>query len=226
MDCSPPGSSVPGVLQARILEWIVIPYSRASSWPRNQTWVACIAGSFFTVWAAREALEILESKCFAICNCYKLMIVSKKMLRYWPQLPVNGNLAGNRVFVGDQVKTRSLGWDLAQQDQCFYIAVQLISHVWLFVTPWTAACQASLSSTISQVCSDSCPLSQWCHPTISSSVGPFFSCLQCFPVSGSFPMCWLFASGGQSIGASALASVLPMNIQGWFPLGLIGLISF
>ena len=66
-------------------------------------------------------------------------------------------------------------------------------------------------------------LSRWCHLTISSSVAPFSSCLQCFPASGSFPMSWLFASGGQSIEASA--SVLPMNIQGWFPLGLSSLIS-
>ena len=73
------------------------------------------------------------------------------------------------------------------------------------------------------VCSNSCALSQWYHPTFSSSVTPFFSCPQSFPASGSFPMSWLFPSGGQSIGASA--SVLPMNIQGWFPLGLIGLIS-
>ena len=75
------------------------------------------------------------------------------------------------------------------------------------------------------VCSNSCPLSQWCHPTISSSVVPFSSCFQSFPASGSFPMSQLFASGDQSITASALASVLPMNIQDWFPLGLTGLIS-
>ena len=73
-----------------------------------------------------------------------------------------------------------------------------------------------------RACSSSCPLSQWCHPTISSSVIPF-SCLQSFPASGSFPVSLLFESGGQSIGA--LASVLPRNIQGWFPLGLPGLIS-
>ena len=73
------------------------------------------------------------------------------------------------------------------------------------------------------VCSNSCPLSRWCHLTISFSVAPFSSCLQSFPASGSFPVCWLFASGVESIGASA--SVLPMSIQGWFPLGLTGLIS-
>ena len=77
-----------------------------------------------------------------------------------------------------------------------------------------------------RVCSNACPLSWWCHPTISSSVAPFSSCLQSFPASGSFPMSQFFASGGQSIGTSASASVLPVNIQGWFPLGFTGLISF
>ena len=76
-----------------------------------------------------------------------------------------------------------------------------------------------------RVCSNSRPLSQWCHPTISSSAAPFSSCLQSFPASGFFPMSQLFTSGGQSIGASASASFLPMNIQGWLPLGLTGLIS-
>ena len=74
-------------------------------------------------------------------------------------------------------------------------------------------------------CSSSCPLSWWCHPTISSSVIPFSSCLQYFPGSESFPMSQFFASGGQSIGVSASASFLPMNIHGWFPLGLTGWIS-
>ena len=75
------------------------------------------------------------------------------------------------------------------------------------------------------VYSNSCPLSQWCHPTISSSVVPSSSCLLSFSASGSFPMSWLFASGGQSIGASALASVLLMKTQCWFHLGLTALIS-
>ena len=74
-------------------------------------------------------------------------------------------------------------------------------------------------------CSDSCPSSQWCHPTISFSVIPFSSCPQSFPASRSFQMSQLFASGGQSIGASASVSVLPVNIQGWFPLGSTALIS-
>ena len=74
-----------------------------------------------------------------------------------------------------------------------------------------------------RVCSNSCPLSQWCHPTISSSVIPFSSCIQSFPASQSFPMIQS-TLGGQSIGVSASASVLPMNIQDWFPLRLTGLI--
>ena len=73
-------------------------------------------------------------------------------------------------------------------------------------------------------CSNSCPLGRWCHPTISSSVVPF-SHLQSFPASGSFPMSQFFASGGQRIEVSASTSVLPVNIQDWFPLGLTGLIS-
>ena len=76
-----------------------------------------------------------------------------------------------------------------------------------------------------RVCSDSCPLSWWCHPTISSPVTHFFSHPQSFPASGSFPMSWLFTSGSQSVGTSASTSILPMNIQDWFPLGLTVLIS-
>ena len=103
------------------------------------------------------------------------------------------------------------------------VVVQSPSCIWLFTTPWTAALQASRSLTISQslpkfmsnelvMPSNHCIL---CHPLL----------LQSFPASGSFPISQLFASGGQSIGASASASVLPINIQGWFPLGWTGLIS-
>ena len=75
------------------------------------------------------------------------------------------------------------------------------------------------------VCLNSCPLSRWCYPTISPSVAPFSSCPQSFPASGSFPVSQFFTSGSQSTGASVSASVLPVNIQGWFPLGSTGLIS-
>ena len=76
-----------------------------------------------------------------------------------------------------------------------------------------------------RVCSNSCPVNQWCHPTISSSVVPFSSCFQSFPASESFLMNQLFTSGGQSIRASASSSVLPMSMQDWLPLELTGLIS-
>ena len=103
------------------------------------------------------------------------------------------------------------------------LSVQLLSHVWLFATPWTVACQASLSNINSQSLLTHV---HWVSDAIQhSSVIPFSSCLQSFPASGSFQMSQFFASGGQSIGASASASVLPINIQDWFPLGFTGWIS-
>ena len=105
------------------------------------------------------------------------------------------------------------------EDQlCPVVVVQSLSHAQVFATPWTAARQVSCPSLSAVACSDSCPSSWWCHPTISSSVIPFSFCLQSFLASGSFPVNQLFTSGGQSIGASASASVLPVNIQAWFPL--------
>ena len=101
------------------------------------------------------------------------------------------------------------------------VSVQLHSYVWLFATLWTAAHQASLSFSIFWSLLKLMSLSRWCHLTILSSVVPFSSYLQSFPASGSSSMSQLFAWGSQSTGPSALASVLPMNIQCWFPLGLI-----
>ena len=102
--------------------------------------------------------------------------------------------------------------------------VQSLSRVLLVVTPWITAHQASLF-TNSRACSNSCPSSWWCHSTISSSVVPFSSCPQSFPASGSFPTSQLFAPGGQNIVVSTSASVLPMNVQDWFPLGYTGWVS-
>ena len=116
--------------------------------------------------------------------------------------------------------------DVAYIYNGIFSSVQLLSCVQLFSIPWTAACQASLSITNSQnllmSMSNSCPSSWWCHSIISSSLVPFSSCLQSFQASGSFPMSWFFPPGGQGIGVPASAWVLPMNIQHWFPLGLIG----
>ena len=110
-------------------------------------------------------------------------------------------------------------------DLLWYQAVQSLSHVQIFQTPWTVACQASLSIPNSQSL-----LRLMCIRLVMSSnhlilCPSFSSCLQSFPALGSFLMNQFFASGDQRIGASALASVLPMNIQDWFPLGLTGWIS-
>ena len=90
---------------------------------------------------------------------------------------------------------------------------------------WLQHARPPCPSPTLRIYSNSCPLSRWCHPTISFSVVPFSFHLQSFPASGSFQMSQFFTSGGQNIGVSASASVLPMNIQGWFPLGLTGMIS-
>ena len=112
-----------------------------------------------------------------------------------------------------------------------FSSVQSLSCVWLFATPWTAehlhgqVDRPPCPSPTPRVYPNSCPLSQWCHPTISSSVITFSTCLQFFPASGSFPITQFFASGGQSTGVSASTSVFPMNTQDWSPLGWTGWIS-
>ena len=105
---------------------------------------------------------------------------------------------------------------------CPPVVVQLLIHVRL-CDPMDDSMPAPCPSPSPRICSNPCPLSQWCHTTISSSVIPFSSCLYSFPASGTFPMSWLFTSGGQSIGD--LAWVLSKNIHCWFPLGLILLLS-
>ena len=99
----------------------------------------------------------------------------------------------------------------------FFFVVQLLSHVQLSLTLWTVACQASVSFTVSQSLVKLTSIESVILSNISSSVTPFSFCLQSVLGSGAFPVSWLFASGGQSIGASASALVFPVNIQGWFP---------
>ena len=147
------------------------------------------------------------------------------------------------LFLGDLVIQRIPCWSLQASAKCpisnikdrsilfkmfklsQFISVQSLSHIWLFATPSTAACQASLSITNSWSSLKLISTERWCHPTISSSVVPFSFCLQSLPASGSFPISQFFASGDQSIGVSASAAILPMNILDWFPLGLTGLNS-
>ena len=197
MDCSPPCSSVHRISQARILEWVAISFSRGFSRPKDWTRVSGIAGRRFTVWATRESQE------------------------YWSGLlfPPPGNLPDPGI------KPRS--------------AVSPASPGGLLTTSATSTLQFS---SVAQACPTLCdPMD--CSTTSlpvhhqlldlaqthvhqvgdaiqpSSSVVPFSSCPQSLPASGSFQTSQLFASGGQSTGASASASVLPMNIQDWFPLG-------
>ena len=119
-------------------------------------------------------------------------------------------------------------WEFEWQKMYILYLVVQFSHSLMFNSLRLHGLQQArlpgLSPTLG-ACSNSCALSQWCHPTISSSVIPFSSCLHSLPASGSFPVSQFFASSGQSIGASASALALPMNIQDWFSLGLTDLIA-
>ena len=162
---------------------------------------------------------------------------SKYLLNKWKGICFPWKLPGNISEVDKRPLVHILPQisHFSSQKTKNYLTFSLPSHIILFLLFSCSVVSNSLwphglqharlpcPSPTPGVCSNSCPLSQWCHPTISSSVIPLSSYPQSFPASGSFPMSWLFASGGQSIGASA--SVLPMNIQGWFSFGLTGLIS-
>ena len=128
----------------------------------------------------------------------------------------------SRKQMTSRISLHFLSDDMNWQRIFISSSVQSLSCVRLFATPWIAAYQASLSITNSQSLLKLMPIKLWCHPAISSSVIPFSSCPQSLPASGSFPMSQLFPWGGQSIGVSASASVLPMNTQDWSPLGWIG----
>ena len=147
------------------------------------------------------------------CEAKSSNTLAKTWFSWWPtQLLIISLTLKNR-------HTHHSGHSKNLRSSCV-VVVQSLSHVQLFVTPWTAAHRASLSFAISQSrVHGVCDAVQPSHPVVS-----FSSCLQPFPISRTFPMSGLFASGGQSIGASASASVLSVNIQGWFPLGLTGLI--
>ena len=129
------------------------------------------------------------------------------------------NTSANNIYFAFQGKTW-VSWLSVQ-----FSTIQSLSHVWLCDSMNLHYPRLPCLSPALWTCSNSCPLSWWCHPNITSSVILFSSCLQSFPSSGSFPVSQFFASSSQSIGVSASASVLPVNIQDWFPLELSGLIS-
>ena len=157
-----------------------------------------------------------KKKSLFILNSYsKILTHSKPPLSAWP---VYADMMHRMMAKITDPRTRPLGSNLGSVLKC---SVQSLSSVWLFATLWTAAHKASLSIPTPGACSNSCPSSWWCHPTILSSAIPFSSCCQSFPASRSFPVSQYFASGGQSTGASASASFLPKNIQNWFPLSMM-----
>ena len=175
MDCSPLGSFVLWILQARILEWFAMPSCKVSSQSRDWT-------------------------CDPYVSCRLHWQVGS-----WPPAPPEKPNANNLLLL----------LLLSHSESCLTLQPHGLQNARL-----------PCPSPSPRACSNSCPLTRWHHPTISSSVIPFSSCLQSFPASGSFLMSQIFTSGGQSIGVSASALVSPMTIQGWYPLGLTGLISF
>ena len=233
LDCSPPGSSVHGIHQARIMEWVAFSFSSASSWSKEQRQVSnqhC-----------RHILYHLnhEGSPFPLLNLSILLLFFKtnvaclwKLFYHLSQcwiivLLLSSYASWNISWFCCQVK-RSHDWQPCQFN-CIpqFSSVQFsLSVVSDSLRPYESQhARPPCPSPTPGVYSNSCPLSQWCHPATSSSVVPFSSFPQSLPESGSFPMSQLFVWGGQSTGVSASASVLPMNTQDWSPLGWTGWIS-
>ena len=215
MYCSSPGSSVYGILQARTLERVTIPFFRGSSWPRDQTQVSWIAGRSFTTWAAREAGDWTRVPC-----------IGKQILNQWTTSDVPTSkiephaVMWKRGACGGHISIPMPAPDNTSSVQFSHSVVSdsLRPHELQHARP-------PYPSPTPGVHSDSRPSSRWCHQAISSSVIPFSSCPQSFPASESFPMSQLFAWGGQSTGVSALASFLSKNTQDWSPSEWTGWIS-
>ena len=185
IDGSPPGSAIPGILQARTLEWVAISFSNAWKWKVKVTLLSRVR-LFVTPWTAAY------------------------------QAPLSMGFSRQEYWSG--LTLPSLPTLASVQFSCSVMSDSLWPHESQHASP-------PCPSPTPGVYSNPCPWSQWCHPAILSSVVPFSSCPQSVPASGSFPMSQLFTWGGQSIGVSASASVLPMNTQNWSPLGWTGWIS-
>ena len=172
----------------RVLVWVAYPFSRGFSWLRNWTGVSCLVGGFFTNWAIREFRNAL------LCQDTKWISKNRFQL-YW------------NTFVYEHYAYLFVS-PYSWKD---FTKLMLFSHLVMSDSLWPHGLQPArlpCPSPPPGACLNSCPLSQWCHPTISSSVIHFSSCLPSFSASGSFLMSRLFTSGGQSTGASASASVL------------------
>ena len=197
MDCNPPGSSVHGLLQAKILEWVAISSSMESSPPGIEPaslLSPVLAGGFLEGQVGKIELRTGKE---LLKNTFDILCLTASRLNSCGLVPSRFS----SVQFSSSVVSNSLQHHWLQHD----------SHPCPSSTP--------------RAYSNSRPSSHWCHPTISSSVFPFSSHLQSFPASGSFPKSQFFNSGGQTTGVSAWVSVLPMNIQDRFPLEFTGLIS-
>ena len=177
---------------------VAFPFSRGSSQPRHQTQVSHIACAFF------YQLSHKGGPCVSV----KLELNPQlTILTHWH---LKTTAKGNDFY-----SSRNNREYLLLQFSCSVVSKSLRPNELQYA-------RLPCPTPIPRAYSNSCPSGWWCHPTISSSIVPFSSHLQSFPTSGSFPVSQFFASGGQSIGVSASASVLPMNIQDWFPLGWTG----
>ena len=185
------------------------------------SWLQLIQSMLFQYWPSSDvhvelALVLLEE---GVCydQCALNIVYVRSTCSPWDELAVQLFSTGTAIvelsWNGEDKKLRVIQF-ISVTQSCLTLRLHGLQHA-----------RPPCPSPTPGVYSNSCPWSRWCHPTISSSVVPFSSCLQSFPASRSFPMSQFFASGSQSIGVSASASVLQMNIQDWFPLGWIGWIS-
>ena len=170
----------------------------------------------------KNCIDVTHTRChflwtmFSACTSIKVAVLLNKIA----DLPKKQSVLSTPFFTFSSFIS---GFCAAVIETCSYCRLVLAVSDSLWHHGWQPA-RPPYPSPTPGTCSNSCPLSWCCHPTISSSVIPFYR-LQSFPASGAFPMSQFFASGGQSIGVSASTSVLPVNIQDWFPLGWIGWIS-
>ena len=186
MDCSPPASSVHGTLQARIMKWIAMPFSKR----------------IFPTPGLNPCLLSLQHWLMA----YLPLVFKNPSQKNPTKMHLTNSSVSEASTCIHRYKMRE-----GVLFSCSIMSNSLGSHGLQYA-------KLLCPSSTPRVCSNSRSSSRWYHPTISSSVVSF-SCLQSFPVSGSFPMMQFFVLGDQSIGASASALMLPLNIQGWFPLG-------
>ena len=211
---SPPGPNVPGILQARTLEWVAISSSNAWKWKEKVKVLSCVQ-LLATPWTAAYQVSAKSKRWNQI---QKMVIIrsdhrpsTKRSPRWIPSL-----------FMSFLI---SPSFTINNSVHFFVVVVQSLSLVWLFATPWTAAFQASLSFTISWSLLKLMFTESVMPPNHLIFCCPLLLLPSIFPSIRSFLMSWHFASSGQSTGASASALVLPVSIQGWFPLGWTGLIS-